>query len=181
MGFGQLVIGPPGSGKTTYCNGMAHYFSLTNRPCAVINLDPANHDPPYDADVSVEELITLDDAMREFNLGPNGAMVYCMEYLAKNLDWLRERVAPLVREGRYLLVDCPGQVELQRARRAQDHRHRAHAKSRRKRFVRLASLRRAPRGRALVRGPDQVHRRADAVAVEHAAHGDAARQPVVQG
>ncbi|EEH56493.1 uncharacterized protein MICPUCDRAFT_44376 [Micromonas pusilla CCMP1545] len=112
MGFGQLVIGPPGSGKTTYCNGMAHYFSLTNRPCAVINLDPANHDPPYDADVSVEELITLDDAMREFNLGPNGAMVYCMEYLAKNLDWLRERVAPLVREGRYLLVDCPGQVEL---------------------------------------------------------------------
>ena len=112
MGFGQLVIGPPGSGKTTYCNGMAHYFSLTNRPCAVINLDPANHDPPYDADVSVEELITLDDAMREFNLGPNGAMVYCMEYLAKNLDWLRERVAPLVHEGRYLLVDCPGQVEL---------------------------------------------------------------------
>ena len=63
MGFGQLVIGPPGSGKTTYCNGMAHYFSLTNRPCAVINLDPANHDAPYDADVSVEELITLDDAM----------------------------------------------------------------------------------------------------------------------
>jgi adenylate kinase family enzyme len=23
MPFGQLVIGPPGSGKTTYCNGVA--------------------------------------------------------------------------------------------------------------------------------------------------------------
>jgi hypothetical protein len=47
MSFGQLVIGPPGSGKTTYCNGMQHYFQLIRRPCAVVNLDPANHAPPY--------------------------------------------------------------------------------------------------------------------------------------
>ena len=94
MGFGQLVIGPPGSGKTTYCNGIQHFFQLTGRPCAVINLDPANHDPPYECAVSVEELITLEEAQREFNLGPNGAMVYCIEYVSKNLDWLKERVTP---------------------------------------------------------------------------------------
>ena len=69
MGFGQLVIGPPGSGKTTYCNGIQHFFQLTGRPCAVINLDPANHDPPYECAVSVEELITLEEAQWSLTWG----------------------------------------------------------------------------------------------------------------
>lgn len=111
-GFGQLVIGPPGAGKTTYCNGLQHYFTLTGRPCAVVNLDPANHAPPYECAVSIEELISLEEVQTELNLGPNGAMVYCMEYVAKNLDWLVERVTPLVKEGKFLLFDLPGQVEL---------------------------------------------------------------------
>jgi len=112
VGFGQLVIGPPGSGKTTYCNGLQHYFQLTSRPCAVVNLDPANHDPPYECAVSLEELISLEDVQRELKLGPNGGMVYCMEYLVENLDWLKERVEPLVEAGKFLLFDLPGQVEL---------------------------------------------------------------------
>ena len=111
-GFGQLVIGPPGSGKTTYCNGIQHFFALAGRPCAVVNLDPANHNPPYECAVSIEELISLEEVQNELDLGPNGGMVYCMEYVAKNLDWLRDRVATLVKEGKYLLFDLPGQVEL---------------------------------------------------------------------
>lgn len=31
MVFGQVVIGPPGSGKTTYCNGMSQFLSLLGR------------------------------------------------------------------------------------------------------------------------------------------------------
>jgi putative protein kinase ArgK-like GTPase of G3E family len=31
MVFGQLVIGPPGSGKTTYCNGMSQFLQLIGR------------------------------------------------------------------------------------------------------------------------------------------------------
>jgi broad-specificity NMP kinase len=31
MVFGQVVIGPPGCGKTTYCNGMSQFLSLIGR------------------------------------------------------------------------------------------------------------------------------------------------------
>lgn len=31
MVFGQIVIGPAGSGKTTYCNGMAQFLHLIGR------------------------------------------------------------------------------------------------------------------------------------------------------
>ena len=27
--------------------------------------------------------------LRALGVGPNGGMVYCMEYVAKNLDWLK--------------------------------------------------------------------------------------------
>ena len=36
--FGQIVIGPPGSGKTTYCTTMAQYLRQLNRKVAVVNL-----------------------------------------------------------------------------------------------------------------------------------------------
>ena len=42
MSFGQLVIGPPGSGKTTYCRAIKEYYEYFNRPICLINLDPAN-------------------------------------------------------------------------------------------------------------------------------------------
>ena len=42
MSFGQVVVGPPGSGKTTYCRAMRAYLENTGRKVAVISLDPAN-------------------------------------------------------------------------------------------------------------------------------------------
>ncbi|ORY51432.1 hypothetical protein BCR33DRAFT_694289 [Rhizoclosmatium globosum] len=100
----------PGSGKTTACNGLQQFFGLTKRPTAVINLDPANDGLPYQCDVDIAELITLDDVMTEYNLGPNGGLIYCMEYLEKNMDWLLGRLEDV--KDKYLVFDCPGQVEL---------------------------------------------------------------------
>ncbi|KAG7024306.1 GPN-loop GTPase 2 [Cucurbita argyrosperma subsp. argyrosperma] len=97
MVFGQVVIGPPGSGKTTYCNGMSQFLQLIGRKVAVINLDPANDSLPYECAVNIEDLIKLSDVMMEHSLGPNGGLVYCMDYLEKNIDWLQGRLAPLLR------------------------------------------------------------------------------------
>ena len=72
MSFGQLVIGPPGAGKTTYCNGMQQYLGLLGRKVAVVNLDPANDALPYDCAVDVRDLVSLEEVQEETGLGPNG-------------------------------------------------------------------------------------------------------------
>ncbi|KAK9693640.1 hypothetical protein K7432_013812 [Basidiobolus ranarum] len=110
MPYAQLVIGPPGSGKTTYCNGMQQFLTALGRKVAIVNLDPANDFVPYKCDINIADLITLEDAMENLNLGPNGGMMYCIEYLEKNLDWLVEECKKF--PDHYFLFDFPGQVEL---------------------------------------------------------------------
>ncbi|NXY80173.1 GPN2 GTPase, partial [Glareola pratincola] len=110
LAFGQVVIGPPGSGKTTYCHGMQEFMGRIGRKVTVVNLDPANEAMPYQCAVDIAELITLPDVMENLKLGPNGGLIYCMEYLEANFDWLQEKLAAL--RGHYYLFDCPGQVEL---------------------------------------------------------------------
>lgn len=46
----------------------------------------------------------------DLKFGPNGGLVFCMEYLAQNMDWLHEQLDDI--EDDYILFDCPGQIEL---------------------------------------------------------------------
>lgn len=108
--FGQIVIGPPGSGKSTFCAGMCEFLTSLGRKVVVINLDPANEILYYKCSVDISTLITLDDVMENLKLGPNGGLIYCIEYLEKNIDWLESKLKEL--KGHYFLFDCPGQVEL---------------------------------------------------------------------
>ena len=62
------------------------------RPHCLVNLDPANENVNYACNIDVRDLITLEDAMEEYNLGPNGAMLYCAEFLETNLKWLLDRI-----------------------------------------------------------------------------------------
>jgi hypothetical protein len=72
MPFGQVVIGPPGAGKTTYCAGAAQFLTAARRRVALVNLDPANDVLPYEPDVDVCDLVCLEAVMAELQLGPNG-------------------------------------------------------------------------------------------------------------
>lgn len=50
----------------------------------------------------------VEEVMSTQNVGPNGALVYCMELVEKNLSWLLEKIKSLT--GHYLIFDFPGQV-----------------------------------------------------------------------
>ena len=71
-----------------------HEFMEENlsRGHCLVNLDPANEEVGYPVDVDVRDLITLEDAMEEYKLGPNGAMLYCTEFLQTNFQWLQEKI-----------------------------------------------------------------------------------------
>jgi GTPase SAR1 family protein len=117
--YGQVVVGPPGSGKTVYCHGLQQFFSSVGRPCAVVNLDPANETARYRCDADVKDLVDLERVQDELGLGPNGGLMFAMEYLEKNMDWLEEKIRLLAckdasnnGEPPYFVFDLPGQVEL---------------------------------------------------------------------
>ncbi|ORY16695.1 hypothetical protein BCR34DRAFT_556435 [Clohesyomyces aquaticus] len=110
MPFAQLVIGPPGSGKSTYCDGMHQFMAAINRKCSVVNLDPANDHTSYPCALDVRDLITVDEVMEQENLGPNGGVLYALEELEHNFEWLEQGLKQLGDD--YILFDCPGQVEL---------------------------------------------------------------------
>lgn len=66
-----------------------------HRKVAIVNLDPANDHVPYTPAVDISELVTVEAVTEEFDLGPNGAMIYCMDYLESNVDWLEEKLEGL--------------------------------------------------------------------------------------
>ncbi|MES1908914.1 MAG: hypothetical protein MHM6MM_001751 [Cercozoa sp. M6MM] len=109
--YGQLVVGAPGSGKTTYVASMAMFLRAMGRKVAIVNLDPANETTPYVSDVDIEELVTLEDVMESLELGPNGGLIYCVDLLQRNSEWLREQLR-LLSDDTFLLFDLPGQAEL---------------------------------------------------------------------
>jgi hypothetical protein len=76
----------------------------------IINLDPANDALPYECAIDMRELVSLSDVMERLALGPNGGLIYCMEYLEQNMDWLHEKLQQF--KEHYLLFDTPGQAEL---------------------------------------------------------------------
>ena len=113
--FLQIVMGPAGSGKSTYCQAMQYHAGTLGgarkRTIHVANLDPAAEDFGYQLAFDIRDLISVEEVMEELGLGPNGALVYCMEYLLSNLDWLQEKLEEFG-EDEYLILDCPGQLEL---------------------------------------------------------------------
>ncbi|CAI0459460.1 unnamed protein product [Linum tenue] len=139
MGYAQLVIGPAGSGKSTYCSSLHQHCETLGRSIHIVNLDPAAENFDYPVAVDIRELINLEDVMEEFGLGPNGALMHCMEYplyfhtvwtlydlfllypeslihiireLEDSLDdWLTEELDNYLDDD-YLVFDCPGQIEL---------------------------------------------------------------------
>lgn len=110
MPFAQLILGSPGAGKSTYCDGMHQFLGAIGRACSVVNLDPANDHTNYPCALDIRDLVKLEDIMRDDKLGPNGGILYALEELEHNFEWLEEGLKEFSED--YIIFDCPGQAEL---------------------------------------------------------------------
>lgn len=105
----QLVMGPAGSGKSTYCDVIRTHCETKKRVVHCINLDPGTPFLTVQTLISSKqqqktfdilfqltsgtffkklklialynrEMITVDDVMEDLSFGPNGGLIYAMEF-----------------------------------------------------------------------------------------------------
>ncbi|KAI0069062.1 hypothetical protein BV25DRAFT_1818006 [Artomyces pyxidatus] len=112
MRYAVLVTGPAGAGKSTFSTALMTHLRASKRTAHLVNLDPAAAPESfeYTPSIDIKDLVSLEDVMGELGYGPNGGLVYCFEYLLQNMDWLEEEIGEF--EDDYLIIDCPGQIEL---------------------------------------------------------------------
>ncbi|THH14988.1 hypothetical protein EW146_g5427 [Bondarzewia mesenterica] len=112
MRYAVLVTGPAGAGKSTFSGALMTHLATSKRTAHLVNLDPAASPDSFEyaPSIDIKDLISLDDVMSELGYGPNGGLVYCFEYLLRNMDWLEEELGDY--DDDYLIIDCPGQIEL---------------------------------------------------------------------
>lgn len=79
-GGAVFVLGPAGTGKSTLCGILAEHCQATGIPAHVFNFDPAAENFSYEPSKDIRDLIEVQDAMEQCDLGPNGGLVACMEY-----------------------------------------------------------------------------------------------------
>lgn len=107
----QVIRINQGSGKSTFCSTILNHGTTINRYFHLFNLDPAATSFPVQApSINITDLISLQDAMEQLDYGPNGGLIFCLEYLLENIDWLKDQLDDYSDD--YLIIDCPGQIEL---------------------------------------------------------------------
>lgn len=105
-----FVVGTAGCGKSTLTNAFQTWLQNQGYDSITVNLDPGADSLPYDPDVDVRDWIKLNDIMREYGLGPNGAQVAAADLMAINIKKITDVTSKFVSD--YVIIDTPGQLEL---------------------------------------------------------------------
>ncbi|MEM2192392.1 MAG: ATP/GTP-binding protein, partial [Candidatus Hadarchaeales archaeon] len=104
------LMGPAGCGKSTLSSALHDAISAQELDSITINLDPGVEWLPYTPDIDIRTYVSLSDVMKEFRLGPNGALIVAVDLVVNHLPEIREMVEKWNVD--YVIVDTPGQMEL---------------------------------------------------------------------
>ena len=74
---------------------MNQFLGALGRKSSVINLDAANDRLSYPCALDIFSLISLEEIMKLEGLGPNGGLMYALEMLEANFDWLQDGLEKL--------------------------------------------------------------------------------------
>eukprot|EP00871_Galdieria_phlegrea_P001726 jgi/Galph1/2554/GphlegSOOS_G1224.1 len=107
-----LVIGMAGSGKTSLVKRLASELSRREKSGYLVNLDPAVIQIPYEPHVDIRDTLNYKDVQRDLQLGPNGAILTCLNLFATRIDQLLDLLESRKEKVDTFVVDTPGQVEV---------------------------------------------------------------------
>jgi len=107
-----LVIGMAGSGKSSFVKALSEYLHEFDKQPYTINLDPAVYSLPYSPNIDIRDSINYKDVMKNYNLGPNGAILTSLNLFStemKDVVGLIDKNSSLTNN---VIVDNPGQIEM---------------------------------------------------------------------
>jgi len=109
---------PPGlglpSGKTTVMQRLGLWAEENEKQSYFVNLDPAVKETFFEANIDIRDNVNYKEVMKQYNLGPNGAITTSLNLFATKfdqvLDILKRRAKSSALD--YIFIDTPGQIEV---------------------------------------------------------------------
>lgn len=105
-----FIVGTAGAGKSLLTSRIFDYYTRNGAFVGILNLDPGVENLPYTCDVDVRDYVDITSIMKQYDLGPNGAMIMASDLIASKIEQIQSDVDNMNPD--YLLVDTPGQIEL---------------------------------------------------------------------
>ncbi|TEB18263.1 hydrolase [Perkinsus sp. BL_2016] len=107
-----VCVGMAGSGKTTFVHRLYLHLQSIGKRVYAVNLDPAVKNVPYPTNIDIRDTVDYKKVMKEFTLGPNGAMITSLNLFATKFDQVIDVLEKRANDFDYILVDTPGQIEV---------------------------------------------------------------------
>ena len=105
-----FVTGTAGAGKSLLTASLLSWYHEKSQNAITVNLDPAVVALPYEPDVDVRTMIDFQEIMRDYSLGPNGALVFASDLIASKLTEIQDDIDSSNAD--FVIIDTPGQIEL---------------------------------------------------------------------
>jgi GTPase SAR1 family protein len=106
-----IILGMAGSGKTTFVQKLEEEIANMDKQSYIINLDPAVLDTLYEPNLDIRDTVKYKEVMLSNNLGPNGAILTCLNLFSTNID----KVISILESKKdldFVVMDTPGQLEV---------------------------------------------------------------------
>ena len=106
----MFIVGTAGSGKSLLASAFSEWLKISGQDVALLNLDPGVVTLPYTPDVDIRDYVSIEKLMKEYKLGPNGALILAADLIADQVETLSSEIQEIGAD--LTIVDTPGQIEL---------------------------------------------------------------------
>ena len=107
-----IVVGMAGYGKTSFIQRFNSASHAKKMRTYILNIDPATTKIPYVPNIDIRDTINFKKVMKDYSLGPNGAILTAANLFATRFDQVISLCERRRNEIDFIVVDTPGQIEI---------------------------------------------------------------------